>query len=184
MNRRVVQGLLIAAMVGASAAPGLAQSMEPPSTIVEGPGLSAPDRAFARGASQDGQYQLGLAMLAQEKTLNDQVKSLAEALQQDQQPAIEKLKSIAQSKDLPLPDVELQAAANHRAAIARLDGRTFDRAFVQSAIDLQRRIILAFEQYGVNGRDRDFMQYARDRLPTLRRHLTRAEDVRAAIGHP
>ncbi len=184
MSQRVVRALMVVAVIAGGAVPGLAQSMTPPSTIVEGPGLTATDRAFARGASQDGQYAIGLAMLAQEKTLNDQVKSLAEALQQDQQPAIEKLKSIAESKQLPLPDVEVQAAANHRASIARMDGKPFDRAFVQSAIDLQRRIIQDFEQYGVNGRDRDLMQYARDRLPALRKYLTRAEDVRAAIGHP
>ena len=184
MNRRLVQALMIAAMAGGSAAPCLAQSMEPPSTIVEGPGLSATDRAFARGASQDGQYAIGLAMLAQEKTLNDQVKSVAEAIQQDQQPAAVKLKAIAESKQLPLPEVEVLAAANYRASIARLEGKPFDRAVVQSIIDLQRRIVQAYEQYGVNGRDRDFMQYARDRLPALRKYLTRAEDVRAAIGHP
>jgi putative membrane protein len=179
MNRTTILLALVVGLVLLNTTS--ARSQGPAPANAEPSKLAPADRDFARAAAQDGQAEIALAVLAQQTTSSTIVKMLAEELQRDHLEAADTLREIGAQKHEPLPTVATRTAQVEMAALSRLTGPAFDRAFTDRVIAAHRDAIAMFQQYAASGGDPDLRGFADKMLPKLRKHLSAAEDVKTQI---
>jgi putative membrane protein len=130
----------------------------------------------------------------------------------DHKTASEKLKTLAQSKGITLPDPTAAATAsqtnegsrqsanieNTRAAqsqqsadaktskakekLARLSGAEFDREYMKMMVKDHEKAVAEFQKQSTQSKDTDVQEFARTTLPTLQEHLTMARDIDSKVS--
>jgi putative membrane protein len=128
-----------------------------------------------------GAYSLALARVGFDKAKEPEVKLFAERLLTDHQRANETLQRLAAAEgaqaagDLP---------ADRRDAIHRLaqaSGNAFDARFLDLlGIRAQRDEIALYESAIGNVKNRNLREFAQHALPSLRRHLSAAQELQRA----
>jgi putative membrane protein len=151
------------------AAPGLARAAE------VGPNPS--DRAFVAEAAQGGLMEVAAGKLAAQRGLDPAVKTFGQKMVTDHTAANDKLKALADSKQIPLPD---SMSADESAALARLEslvGTDFDKTYAKMMVKDHVDDIGEFEKEVKKGQDADVKSFAENTLPTLRHHLMLANQL-------
>jgi len=135
------------------------------------------DQAFMTEAAMGGLAEVQLAQMAQQKASSQEVKDYARRLEQDHTKANDQLKSIAQQRQVSLPS---DIGAKHQQMVSKLNsmsGPEFDQAYMKMMVQDHRKDIKAFEHESNRGMDTDLKNFASTTLPTLREHLTMAEQL-------
>lgn len=135
------------------------------------------DQKFAVKAAQDNMAEVELAELARNQASQDPVRQYAERLHNDHQQANEKLKSIAQQKNINLPTSTDAKHQKERDKLAKKQGADFDKDYLDAMIKEHKADIKEFEKEAKNGKDPDLKAFATQALPTLREHLKQAQDL-------
>ena len=65
--------------------------------------------------------------------------------------------------------------------MAELKGVDFDRAYAAAMLSDHQKAVALFEQPPRKGKDADVRAYAEKTLPTLRKHLTMAEELNGKV---
>lgn len=171
--------------------PALAQMGNPagfaPDTRMQEPGVPAAhqtnnqDRLFAQLAAAGGLAEVDFGKLAGAKATNAEVKEFAQAMLHDHSDANSKLKVLADSAKIPLPDA---LDADHKAIRQKLDtveGHAFDVAYIRAQIiDHQKAAQLLAWEIG-SGQDAQLQQYAAATLPVVMTHLRMAQNIASAL---
>ena len=134
-------------------------------------GLSPGDRAFVTKAAQGGLMEVAAGNLAAKRALDPAVKAFGQKMVTDHTAANEKLKSLADSKQMPLPDA---VSPQENAALGKLEalvGTDFDKTYSQMMVKDHVEDISEFEKEVKQGQDADVKSFAENTLPTLRHHL-------------
>ncbi len=105
------------------------------------------------------------------------MRQYAERLHNDHQQANEKLKSIAQQKNISLPTSTDAKHQKERDKLAKKQGADFDKDYLDAMIKEHKADIKEFEKEAKNGKDPDLKAFATQALPTLREHLKQAQDL-------
>src|SRR4051812_5982385 len=85
---------------------------------------------FAMKTAECNLLEIKLAQLAQQKAQSDEVKQLAKKIEQDHQQAGDKLKTVAQGKNINLP-TDLKGEKQEKLqAFQQLEGKAFDTNYV------------------------------------------------------
>ena len=140
-------------------------------------GLSPGDRAFVTKAAQGGLMEVAAGNLAAKRALDPAVKAFGQKMVTDHTAANEKLKSLADSKQMPLPDA---VSPEENAALAKLEslvGTDFDKTYSQMMVKDHVEDISEFEKEVKQGQDADVKSFAENTLPTLRHHLMLARQL-------
>ena len=140
------------------------------------------DHTFMTKAAQGGMFEVKMAQVAQEKASSEEVKEFARMIEADHKKANEQLKELAQQKGVNLPE---DMGPQHSATVERLSklsGEVFDHAYVQDQIKDHKKDIQAFKQEGKSGMDSDVKQFAASTVPTLEKHLDRAQQLTPVSG--
>jgi len=165
-----VMGLVVASFVAVHAQQPAPSSKEPSSQGAST--LSSADREFITHAATDGQKEIALAQLAEQKGVSPSVKALAQRIHKDHMQADQELKSLAQSKSVALP-----AAGDHKAEIAKLEkDANFDHTYASLMVTDHKKAIALFERAS-NSKDADVKMFADKTLPALREHLKLAQEA-------
>jgi putative membrane protein len=147
--------------------------------------LSSHDRKFVKEAAIGGMYEVEAGQLALKNASSDEVKQMAQHIVDDHTQANEKLKSIAQAKGLT--DVPMELDSKHQKELdklGKLSGADFDRKYSSMMVSDHKKDIKAFEKEAKSGSDPEIKQFAADAVPTLKGHLSMAQNAkRAASGH-
>ncbi|HWD19915.1 MAG TPA: DUF4142 domain-containing protein [Verrucomicrobiae bacterium] len=130
---------------------------------------------FIQKVSEDNQAEIRLAQLAQEKSSNPQVKSLAQRLAQDHQANADKLSQLAQQKNVQVSNQLSEKCQKKIDSLSALNGAAFDKHYVRDMIKDHKKDIAFFEQAANNNSDPDVKAFAQSTLPTLKEHLQMAE---------
>lgn len=152
------------------------------SSTAEGSGaanVSAADAAFATEAAEGGLLEVELGRMAVQKATLDAVKQFGQRMIDDHTKANEELKTVADAKQIALPD-EARVKAKHRVLIAKLEklsGPAFDKAYMADMVEDHVKDVAAFEREASSGKDADIQAFARKTLPTLKEHLTLAREA-------
>ncbi len=141
------------------------------------------DKDFAVKTAQGGRLEVELAALAEKKTANDKVRSLATTIHTDHDRANAELQAIARRKGIALETAESSEGMALRTKLSGLSGDAFDRAYVDAMVDDHQTDIAAFERYAKEGQDPDLKAFAAKTVPTLRTHLNLAQAARD-LAHP
>jgi putative membrane protein len=134
-------------------------------------GLSPADRAFITKAAQAGLMEVAAGKLAAQHGLDPAVKAFGQQMVTDHTAANAKLKSLADSKQMQLPD---SVSADENAALGKLEsliGVDFDKTYSDMMVKDHVDDISEFEKQLKKGQDADVKSFAENTLPTLRYHL-------------
>jgi putative membrane protein len=148
--------------------------------------LSSHDRKFIKEAAIGGMYEVEAGQLALKNASSEDVKQMAQKIVDDHTQANAKLKSIAQSKGMT--DVPTQLDSKHQKELdklGKLSGADFDRKYSSMMVSDHKDDIKAFEKESKSGTDADLKQFAAETTPTLKEHLSMAQNAKhaAAAGH-
>ncbi len=144
-------------------------------------GLTASDRDFINNAAQGNQVEVAAGKLAAQRALAPAVKTFGERMVSDHTAASEALKSLADSKQMPLPDTLSPEQQTALGKLEGLNGSDFDKAYSQLMVKDHVNDISQFEKETKKGTDADVKAYAEQTLVTLRHHLMLANRLSADV---
>lgn len=141
-----------------------------------------PDAAFYKQAAEGGIAEVQLGDLARQKSSNYSVKEFGAMMVKDHSAANDKLKAVADSKNITLPT---GAGADGRAEKVKLEllsGESFDKSYIKGMIKDHQDDIAVFTKEATSGQDPDAVAYAKATLPTLKEHLNKIQSIAASAG--
>jgi putative membrane protein len=142
----------------------------------------SPDSSFYKNAAEGGMSEVELGQLAQEKAVNPAVKEFGAMMVKDHTAANQKLKALAASKQVSLPDSPSMMQKASKTKLNLLSGDSFDKSYVKGMIDDHKQDIKEFEKEAAEGKDPQAKAFASATLPTLRKHLEKIQAVAASAG--
>jgi putative membrane protein len=149
------------------------------SSMGASPHLKTSDTKFIKEAADGGMAEVELGQLAGEKAASDEVKKFGKRMVDDHGKANEKLKAIAASKNIELPQ---EPSAKHKATkarLAKLSGAQFDHAYMADMVKDHKTDVAMFQRESSAGGDPDVKGFATETLPTLEEHLKQAQSLAA-----
>jgi putative membrane protein len=144
--------------------------------------LDRHDANFIKDAAKDGEAEVQLGQMAAQKAQNQEVKQLAQHLQQDHSKANQELTQLAQSKGVTLPTEPPRKEERAENRLQDKTGADFDKAFAEHVIKDHEKDIRTFEKALQNTKDTDVKAFIEKTLPSLRQHLQMARTAGAAVG--
>jgi len=143
--------------------------------------LSAADRKFLQDAAAGAMLEVELGRMAAQKGSTEQVRQFGQRMVDDHSQASEQLKSIAQSKGVPLPD---SLDANRRKAVERLQrlpAAQFDQAYIKLMLEDHQQDIREFRKAAQQGSDSNVKSFASATLPRLHDHLAMVREASRSV---
>ena len=126
---------------------------------------------FAVEAAHGGMMEVALGKLAQEKGMNNRVKDFGAMMITDHTAADDKLKMIASSKNITLPDGLSEGAKKSLEDLQKKTGRDFDKAYIGMMESDHKKDVDAFMKASQNLTDPELKTFATETLPVLQKHL-------------
>lgn len=145
---------------------------------------SKADADFLVEAASGGMTEVQLGQLAQTNSMNKQVKAFGALMIKDHGAGNEKLKALAASKNIILPDSVSNHQQKMKERLEKKKGEAFDRAYISMMIDDHKRDIRAFKSAAKNAADVEIKAFALDNLPVLSAHLDSALNLQRKMGIP
>jgi putative membrane protein len=142
----------------------------------------SPDSSFMKNAAEGGMSEVELGQLAQQKATNPAVKEFGAMMVRDHTAANEKLKAVAASKQVNLPDSPSLMQKASKAKLDMMSGGSFDKSYVKGMIDDHKADIKEFQKEAAEGKDPQVQAFAVATLPTLKMHLQKIQSVAATAG--
>ena len=132
-------------------------------------------------AADAGMTEVKASQVAQQQASGDRVKQFAAMMITDHTQAGDKLKNIAQAKNVSLPPDVSDA---HQKAIDELkqkSGAAFDKAYMKMMVKDHEGAVRDFAQAASRVQDSSLKQFAINTLPTLKMHLDSAKAVEKGL---
>jgi putative membrane protein len=141
-----------------------------------------PDAKFYRDAAEGGMAEVAMGNLAQQKAQSPSVKEFGAQMVKDHSAANEKLKALAQSKNITLPANPSVADMEAKSKLQVLSGQSFDKSYIKGMIQDHEEDIAEFKQEAASGQDPDAKAFANAALPTLEAHLKKIQAIASNAG--
>ena len=100
----------------------------------------------------------------------------------DHTAANNKLKALAASEQVSLPDTPSLMQKASKTKLNMLSGDGFDKSYVKNMIDDHKDDIKEFQKEISDGKDPQVKAFASATLPTLQKHLQKIESIAASAG--
>jgi putative membrane protein len=140
--------------------------------------VSKEDAQFVVNTANAGMTEVQLGQIAQQKGMAKDVKDYGVMMVTDHTAAGDQLKTLATSKNITLPAAISPDMQKNVDAFQNKSGKDFDKDYISMMIDDHKKVIADFEAESKNGTDADIRAFADKTLPTLRMHLSKAEECR------
>jgi putative membrane protein len=137
---------------------------------------------FVAHAARDGIAEVELGKLASARAASEDVKQFARRMVDDHSKANDELKSLASSKNIPVPT---ETDAEHKMLMDKLgkvSGADFDRAFMDAMVTDHDHAVAKFRAFSERGDDPELKKWAEKTLPTLQAHERMAKETAAKVG--
>lgn len=148
------------------------------SSASNGP-VTKDDADFAVTAANGGMEEVAMGKLAQTNAASQRVKDFGAMMVKDHSEAGDKLKAIAQNKNITLPATLGDKAQKMVDDLQKKKGKDFDKAYMDMMLDDHKEDIDEFTKAGNNCKDSDLKAFATNTLPVLQKHL---DSVKAISG--
>src|SRR5690606_25413694 len=136
---------------------------------------------FLVRAADGGLSEVEAGKLGQEKATNAKVKSFASMMVNDHTAANDKVKSLAASRNINLPNAPSAENAKKVEDLSKKSGAEFDREFMKMTVDDHEKTIDLFEKASGNVNDTEIKAFADNTLPKLKEHLESAKQIRDGL---
>jgi len=137
------------------------------------------DAEFAVKAANGGMAEVAMGQLAQSNAANPRVKDFGAMMVKDHTDAGDKLKQLAQQKNIVLPSTLADKEQKMVSDLQKKTGKDFDKAYMNLMRDDHKKDIKEFTKAGNACKDSDLKGFANNTLPVLQKHL---DSVRAITG--
>jgi putative membrane protein len=143
---------------------------------------SAEDRTFILEAAAGGLAEVELGRLASQNAARSEVKEFGQMMVTDHTKANDQLKKIAQAKSVDAPHALKPEHKAMKDQLSKLSGEAFDRAYIQHMVKDHQEDVAHFRKESTEASDPDVKQFASATLPTLQKHLKRAQEIEQIVG--
>ena len=137
------------------------------------------DREFLADAASGNMMEVELGRIAQEKATRKEVKDFAAMMVKDHSEANDRLKTIAQNKNIQLPQ---QMKEDQQEKVKKFRdmkaGKEFDKEYVNLMVEDHEEDVSLFEDKQNDIKDPEIKQWADNTLQTLRKHKQRIEEIK------
>jgi putative membrane protein len=140
------------------------------------------DADFVGDMIADGQAEVDLAKMAQQKAASKPVKDFAAQMVRDHTKAAAELKTVATQAKVDLSrHHDMDHGKDVRERLSKLSGREFDREYMQAMIDDHEKAVDQVEDKAERADSDHVKQWAAKTLPTLKKHLEQAKQIHEGL---
>ena len=138
--------------------------------------LDKKDSEFIQKAAAGDMLEVQAGKMAESKAQNADVKAFGSMLSTDHAASGEEVKALAQKKGVALPTTLPKKEQKKLDKMAK--AKDFDKTFMhEQGLKDHKHDIKDFEKASKDAKDPDVKAFAEKTLPTLHKHLQRAEEV-------
>jgi len=139
------------------------------------------DTDFAVQAADGGMLEVKAAELALSKGTSAKVKEFAQTIVADHSKANEELKTLAQQKNITLPDSLSEKNQKKYEDLAEESGADFDKAYCEFMVKDHKDDIDKFKKAADEAKDADLKSWAAGKVPVLEHHLSLAQQMEESV---
>jgi putative membrane protein len=140
------------------------------------------DKDFLVKVASCNNAEIEISKLADSRANSAPVREFAAMLLKDHKAAYDKLGDLAKERKLGIAAGLEKETRDEIKRLSKLEGAEFDRAFLQHTIREHKKAISIFENQAKKGQEADIREYAKELLPDLRKHLSKAEELAKTAG--
>jgi putative membrane protein len=140
------------------------------------------DKEFIKDSYEDGLAEVKKGEMAQAKSANADVKAFGAHMVTDHGKANAELKALADTKKVEVPTDVTSVAKGKAKLLDAKSGADFDKAFADAMVADHKKAVKAFEKALTQAKDADVKAFATKTLPTLKMHLSMAEELQKKVG--
>jgi putative membrane protein len=141
----------------------------------------APDADFIQDQLADGDAEVALGRLVEDRATTPQVKEFGQMMVSEHQKAGAELKEIASKHNIAIESKEHSEHNDLRERLSKLSGAEFDREYIEAMVDDHEKAVNDVEKKAENADNPEIRQWASKTLPTLRQHLERAKQIQQTL---
>jgi len=135
------------------------------------------DNDFLVKAATANNAEIEVGKLAERRASSNEVKDYANMLVKDHKTANDKLGGLIKTRKVGVVAGFEKETRDEINRLSNLNGKDFDRAFLDHMIQDHKKAISIFENQAKNGKEEDIRAYAKEMLPDLQKHLKKAEEL-------
>jgi putative membrane protein len=140
------------------------------------------DQAFVTKVAQGNSAEVELGKIVAAKSKNPSVKQFAQMMVKDHTTALNELQELAQSKNLNFSDDLPDDAKALQAKLTSDTGKQLDKDYMDGMVEDHQKDVQEFMDKSQNAKDPDVKQWAGKTLPTLQKHLEKAQQIDAKLN--
>ena len=150
-------------------------------TTASSPSTSS-DQDFVTKAAQGNSAEVELGKIVAAKSKNPSVKQFAQMMVKDHSAALNELQELAQSKNLNFNDDLPDDAKALQAKLSSDTGKELDKDYMDGMVEDHQKDVQEFTDKSQTAKDPDVKQWAGKTLPTLQKHLEKAQQIDAKLN--
>jgi putative membrane protein len=135
------------------------------------------DKDFLVKVATVNNAEIQIGKLADKRAASSQVRNFATTLVKDHKAAGDKLAELLKGRKLAIADGVDKETKEEVSRLSKLQGNEFDREFAHCMVKGHKDAITLFENQVKNGQDEDIRSFAKELLPHLRKHLSKANEL-------
>ncbi|HSO42919.1 MAG TPA: DUF4142 domain-containing protein [Rhodospirillales bacterium] len=140
-------------------------------------------KEFIEKAVRGNVAEVKLGELAEKQAKSGQVKTLGQTLQADHAKARDKSAALAKELGVKVAMEPMEDAKETYDELAKLSGADFDKAFVEAAVEDHEKDIELYSEQLEEGDNPKVVEYAKETLPVLKKHLDAARKLEGGMGN-
>jgi putative membrane protein len=143
---------------------------------------SNPDQEFVTKAAQGNSAEVELGKIVAAKSKDPSVKQFAQMMVKDHTTALNELQELAQTKNLNFNDDLPDDAKSLQEKLSNDSGKQLDKDYMDGMVEDHQKDVQEFTDKSQNAKDPDVKQWASKTLPTLQKHLEKAQQIDAKLN--
>lgn len=140
------------------------------------------DQDFVTKAAQGNSAEVELGKIVAAKSKNPSVKQFAQMMVKDHTTALNELQELAQTKNLNFNDDLPDDAKELQTKLSSDTGKQLDKDYMDSMVEDHQKDVQEFTDKAQNAKDSDVKQWVNKTLPTLQKHLEKAQQIDAKLN--
>jgi putative membrane protein len=157
---------------------------EEPRTAQQVPANLQMDQDFMTRAASAGMFEVESSRLALSRPTGSDITELAQEIIRDHSQANDKLRQLADSKGVDLPEEMLPEHRTRLEQLQQAQGDQFDQTYEQVQLQAHREAIELFQRCAQYCQDNEVRDYAATTLPALQAHLRHTQEAQATARTP
>lgn len=133
--------------------------------------------SFVKEAASGGMMEVELGKYAKDNASSEDVKNFGDMMVTDHSKANDELKDALKKTNLEPNKEMLKQHQSMYDKLAKLKGSDFDKAYMKMMVEDHKKDVKAFEKASKNEKNADIKSWAANTLPTLKKHLQKAEEI-------